>query len=178
VTLKADAARNFVRTRPDRAEQLLAELRADTREALDDVRRLVYGLRPPALDDVGLAGALREYAARLTVDGGLEIDVASESLPPLPAAVEVAAYRIATEALTNTARHGRAHLCRVVLEMNGGLDVTVEDDGIGLAVGWRAGIGVASMRERVAELGGAIDFLPVTTASGLIVRAHLPVGAS
>jgi signal transduction histidine kinase len=175
VTLKADAARNFVRTRPDRAEELLAELRADTREALDDLRRLVYGLRPPALDDVGLAGAVREYAARLEIGGRLHVVVTSGPLPPLPAAVEVAAYRIATEAVTNTARHSEARNCCVNLCMDRGLRLSVEDDGHGLPTGWKPGIGVASMRERVAELGGVIDFATGVLGSGLVINALLPV---
>src|SRR5206468_588777 len=83
-------------------------------------RRLVYDLRPPQLDELGLTGALREQAARFS--GQLAVSVAApDELPPLPAAVEVAAYRIVTEALTNVARHAGASTCRVELALDGSL---------------------------------------------------------
>src|SRR3712207_9509194 len=104
-----------MRRDPDDAEELLLELKAEAQDAVTDIRRLVYGLRPPALDDLGLLGALRESAAQYAAKG-LSVSVeAPESLPPLSAAVEVAAYRIAQEALTNVARHAGARTCTVTL---------------------------------------------------------------
>ena len=112
-----------------------------------EVRRLVYDLRPPQLDELGLIGALREQAGRFS--GELEVSVAApDALPPLPAAVEVAAYRIVTEALTNVARHAEASTCRVVLALDGSLDISVIDDGRGIAADARHGVGLGSMRER------------------------------
>jgi len=90
---------------PQAMSATLAELKTEVQASLADVRRLVYDLPPPALDQLGLVPALQQYAARLAERGALDISV---SAPPLPTAVEVAAYRIATEALTNAARHSGA----------------------------------------------------------------------
>ncbi len=156
LALKTDAARNVLASDPTMAERLLGEIKTQTQSAIGDIRRLVYDLRPPALDQLGLASALREQAARLSVAGGLHVAVeAPDELQPLPAAVEVAAYRIATEALTNVIRHAQARRCTVWLCLDDALYVAVDDDGIGLAEGYRPGVGLASMRERAEELGGA-----------------------
>jgi hypothetical protein len=101
---------------PPAAQAALAELRSEIRAAVTEIRRLVYDLRPPALDELGLAGALRALAAQLDQAGDSPVAVlveAPDTLPPLPAAVEVAAYRIAQEALTNVARHAQARHCWV-----------------------------------------------------------------
>jgi two-component system, NarL family, sensor kinase len=178
MVLKLDAARNQLGDGSEAAaEGTLSELRDETQEAISDIRRLVYELRPPALDELGLVGALREQAARLGVgdrDRALEVSVtAPDELPTLPAAVEVAAYRIATEALTNVARHAAAHHCRVRVELNGELQVEVADDGRGLN-GERPGVGLTSMRERAAELGGSCTFAP-GPGGGTLVSARLPL---
>jgi two-component system, NarL family, sensor kinase len=132
------------------------------------VRRLVYGLRPPALDELGLVGALRQ--------GPLDVDVrAPEPMPPLPAAVEVAAFRIAQEALTNAARHAGARSATVVIEVASDLAVEIRDDGRGLAPGHRAGVGLTSMRERATELGGSLE-VTGGPSGGVVVRAVLPLG--
>jgi two-component system NarL family sensor kinase len=93
IAFKADAARNTLSSEPTHASGLLGELRADTTAAIADIRRLVYGLRPPALDDLGLIGSLRQQSARLAQrpdGGGVAVQInAPEDLPPLPAAVEV-----------------------------------------------------------------------------------------
>jgi signal transduction histidine kinase len=137
----------------------------------------VEGLRPPALDQLGLVGAVRQQAARLTErDPGLEVAVEPGVLPALPAAVEVAAYRISTEALTNVARHAGARHCRVSIGVvdRGFLVVEVEDDGVGLAGQRRAGVGISAMRERAMELGGSCETVPATTG-GTLVLARIPV---
>ncbi len=160
---------------------LLHDLYGGLRAAIGDIRRLVYELRPPALDELGLVAALRERAAQYsaTVDGQpLHITVdAPEHLPPLPAAVEVAAYRIVQEALMNVVRHARAHSCTVRLALSDGLHLEITDDGIGLPLTYRAGVGLRSMRERALELGGrcAIDRLD---DGGTRVHAWLPVAAA
>ena len=105
---------------------------------------------PPALDELGLASAITEQAARLETQGdGLRVTVAADGdLTQLPAAVEVAAYRIALEALTNVARHARAQTCSVRLALADELVIEVDDNGIGVAPEARWGVGLASMRER------------------------------
>jgi signal transduction histidine kinase len=166
---------------PDAAEELLLELKADAQDAVTDIRRLVYGLRPPALDDLGLIGALRESAAQYSAKG-LRVSVeAPESLPPLSAAVEVAAYRIAQEALTNVVRHAEASTCTVSLAIDGSgaLCVEVRDDGRGIPgpqenSSVRAGVGLTSMRERASELGGSLLVEPLPEG-GTRVCARLPL---
>jgi two-component system, NarL family, sensor kinase len=158
---------------------LLDEIKAEARQAVSDIRRIAYGLRPPSLDELGLVGALREHAARMSApDGaGSGIAVAVESLEPLPAAVEVAAYRIAAEALTNVARHADAANARVRICLNGLLEVEVSDDGRGLRSGSdpAPGIGLVSMRERAEELGGELLVGQGGGGRGTVVRARLPL---
>jgi len=159
VALNAEAALRLIRGNPGRSEELLRELRDNTTGALDDIRRLVYELRPPALDSLGLAGALREYAVVLSrrADAApLTVSVdAAEPLGDLPAAVEVAAYRIVTEALTNVTRHSSAGCAVVGLAVHDGeLRVSVHDDGANADGGGPPGVGLTSIRERAAELGG------------------------
>ncbi len=159
VVLNAEAARRLIRTDPGRSAALLGDLRDQTTAALEDIRRLVYDLRPPALDSLGLVGALHEYAMVLSrrADGApLRVTVeAPEALGDLPAAVEVAAYRIVTEALTNVTRHSSAASAVVTLGRDGAdLHVAVHDDGLNAGHGWQPGVGLTSIRERAAELGG------------------------
>jgi two-component system, NarL family, sensor kinase len=181
IAFKADAARNLLSADPARADALLDQLRADTTAAIGDIRRLVYGLRPPALDDLGLIGSLRQQSARLAQrpDGSsvaVRLD-APEDLPPLPAAVEVAAYRIITEAMTNAARHSGATSITVRLALRGGegLSIEVSDDGTAPGSSWQAGFGLISMRERAAELGGSCEAGPGPDGGGR-VTASLPLG--
>src|SRR5205823_1622430 len=155
LTLKLDAARNLLATNPEAVDKLLLDLKAQSQSAIADVRRLVYELRPPALDDLGLASALREYASQCGSLSGLSIAVEiPETLPVLPAAVEVATYRIVQEGLNNTVRHARAGNCLVRVTIDGTLDVEISDDGEGMPPDRRAGLRLVSMRARAAELGG------------------------
>jgi signal transduction histidine kinase len=161
--------------------ELLDRLHSEALRALADVRGIAYGLRPPALDEVGLAGALRLEADRLGWQApGLPVtlDLPDGELPDLPAAVEVAAYRIVTESVTNVLRHAEACRCevRVTALAGEGLRVEVRDDGRGMPEGWRAGVGVTAMRERAAELGGTLSIGP-GDPRGTVVRAILPLGA-
>jgi signal transduction histidine kinase len=162
LTLKIDTARNLLARDPAAAEALLVELKAATQAAVADVRSLVYDLRPPALDQLGLVGALRMVAAAVgngdsghPPADGLTVEVrAPEELSPLPAAVEVAAYRIVAEAVANTVRHAQASLCTIWLCLDDRLYLAVEDDGVGLPEGVQPGVGLTNMQERAAELGG------------------------
>jgi signal transduction histidine kinase len=177
VTLKADAARSALHSAPERADGLLVGLRGDAKQALGDLRRVVYDLRPAALDELGLLGALGQQVDRFGRQG-LSISLnAPPALPVLPAAVEVAAYRICTEALTNIARHAHAHQVTVTVAVDGDLCLEVQDDGAASTTngdGWRPSAGLQSMNERVAEVGGTLQAGP--TPTGGRVQASLPLG--
>jgi signal transduction histidine kinase len=176
ITMQLDAARRLIRRDQDAAGQLLQHLREQTQAAIADIRRLVYELRPPALDDLGLTGALTQHAAACSAPGGLQVSVdAGPGLPALPAAVEVAAYRIATEAVTNVTRHADARTATVNLTAGHGmLQVDITDDGRGVSPVHRVGVGLTSMRERAEELGGTCTLLP-RPGGGSIVSAELPL---
>lgn len=162
------------------AAEELRELTGDVRRALAEVRRLVEGLRPPALDELGLVGAISLQAERLGRPPAFDIS-SDEPLPELPAAIEVAAYRIAVEAMTNAVRHAAADHCRVTVTVDRSglpaLRVEITDDGQGLPEQPRAGIGLASMRERTAEVGGSLSIGPAPTG-GTRVGALLPLQAA
>jgi two-component system NarL family sensor kinase len=175
LTLGLDTARARSASQPE-LQELLGKLKAETQRAVADVRRIVYGLRPPTLDEFGLVGSLREEVGRLQYESPsltVSLDAPADGLADLPAAVEVACYRIVTEALTNVTRHAHATQCSVRLRLNHGLDVNICDDGVGLPEGWRAGVGIASMRERVTELGGDLVIEP-SLPHGTRINAHLP----
>jgi signal transduction histidine kinase len=174
--LRADTARALIPENPATAEAVLVELRDELRAAVADIRRVVYELRPPALDELGLAGALHALAARSTSADGLRVNVeAPESLPPLTAAAEVAAYRIAQEALTNVARHARARTCVIRLDLADCLQLEIRDDGLGLPPQAASGVGLRSMRERAEELGGSCCVEAQGVAGGTRVTARLPL---
>lgn len=156
------------------ARGLLDEIGAEVRAGVADVRRVVEELRPPALDELGLMGAVRSRADALS--GEMAIEVCGSTGPAaLPAAVETAAYRIAAEAMTNAVRHGGGSRCSVAIEADGAdLVVAVRDDGAGIDPARPAGVGLRSMRERAAELGGACE-VGTADGGGTLVRARLPL---
>jgi signal transduction histidine kinase len=173
LTLTLEAVRNLADTDLERADQLLASATAQVQTLIGDVRTLIYGLRPPALDELGLAASLRTLATRdSTPEPGVRVDAPS-ALPKLPAAVEVAAYRIAQEALTNVRRHAHARTCsiRVAVEPTA-LRLEIEDDGVGLGDA-SSGVGLHTMRERAAELGGTCQ-IGQAAFGGTLVSASLP----
>ena len=165
IALGIEACAETLQADPQRSARDLDRLGADTRATIDEIRRIVYELRPPSLDELGLTGALREQARRLAGQGPgggpLRINVAAGALPDLPAAVEVAAFRIASEGMANARRHAGAGHCSVELSCNAALRVEITDDGSGVSPDARAGVGIASMRERVAELGGELQIGPL-----------------
>ncbi len=176
IAFTADAARNLARSDPPASEGLLEALRAETTAAIESIRELVYAMRPPALDELGLAGAITQAATSIRSRSGdpLRTVVRVDALEHLPAAVEVAAYRIAVEALTNIARHTDSPEAVVALTATeGNLTVDVTDRAPGAAP-WQAGVGLSSMRERAEELGGSL--VATSTATGGCVRADLPLG--
>ncbi|MBL8046733.1 MAG: sensor histidine kinase [Anaerolineales bacterium] len=172
--LRAETLRTLIKNNPP-AEAVAVELRDEIRAAVTDIRRLVYELRPPALDELGLTGAMRALAAQRTSANGLQVLIdAPEPLPPLPAAVEVAAYRITQEALTNVVRHAHAHTCHIRLALADELRLEISDDGVGLPAHLQAGVGLRSMRERAAELGGACR-VETNASGGTYVATWLPL---
>ncbi|MFZ6005414.1 MAG: sensor histidine kinase [Actinomycetota bacterium] len=184
VAMGLDAAANRLTSDPQ-LSTLLHDLDQALRDAIADIRRLVAGLRPPALDELGLIPALREQALDMTArarraDGSaVTIDVSGHpGLPTMAAAVEVAAYRIAIEGMTNVLRHADASECKVRLSPAGGeddaIEVMVEDDGRGIADDSTSGIGLESMRNRAEELGGRVR-IRARPEGGTLMAAVLPL---
>ena len=175
LNVQAGALRRLIPRDPAAADELVVELRNELRSAIADIRRLVYDLRPPALDDLGLLEALRRLAERYgSEDDQLRVLVeAPEDIPDLPAAVEVAVYRITQEALTNVARHARAQTCVVRLVVNDDVTLEIVDDGVGIYAERSAGVGLSSMRERASELGGSCVVQPTREGgTRVLVRLH------
>jgi signal transduction histidine kinase len=173
LTLQLDTVRTLFKRDPSAADALVVELKGQVQSSLTDIRRLVYALRPPTLDELGLIVAIREQVTRYR-QPGLSITLTTpEHLPPLPAAVEVALYRIAQEALTNVVRHAHASSCVLSLAVEHDACLEVGDDGQGLPADYRAGVGMISMRERAAELGGTCLIEP-GVAGGTRVFVRLP----
>lgn len=174
VVFQLESARLLLEREPERAREQLATTTTLVQDVVADVRRLVHDLRPPALDDRGLVGALGQQAERMSVAGPVTT-VCAEDLGTLPAAVEVAAYRIVGEALTNVTRHAGATRVEVRLAVEGpSLVATVRDDGVGIADDTESGVGLLSMRERAAELGGLAE-VTCPPDGGTLVRAELPL---
>ena len=193
LALQLHAARKLVRPRPEDAEETLARLEQRTEGTLAEMRRLIYGLRPPALDDLGLIPSIYQQAqsqGMVDLPAGTKTDErwenrpifsmeAPEKLPPLPAAVEVACYRIAQEAITNVARHAHARRCEIRLlieDGTGALRLEVIDEGVGMPEDRVAGVGLSSMRERAEELGGMLG-VELGPQGGTRVVARLPHSA-
>lgn len=177
LNVQAGVLRRLIPTDPDAADELAAELRTELQAAIADIRRLVYELRPPTLDDLGLIEALNQLVARYQTGEGLRVRVQIQETtdgPRLPAAVEVAVYRITQEALTNVARHARAEACVVSLAVSDEVRLQVVDDGDGMPEGHTTGVGLVSMRERAEELGGTcvVGGMP---GGGTRVSVTLPI---
>jgi signal transduction histidine kinase len=161
LSMKLDVAQGLHSKDPARAKELVAEVQAEMKETLALVRRLVYTLYPPVLDELGLPTALREQA--------------SSQLQAHGVAVEVATYYISVEAMINIRRHARVTRCQLKLRIDPNrLTIEITDDGRGIPAGTRPGAGLHSMRERAEEVRGSLD---MTTASphGTRIRAELPV---
>ncbi|MDF2647342.1 MAG: sensor histidine kinase [Paenibacillus sp.] len=184
------AAEQYMRKSPEKAIEMMGELRGVIRSMVDEIRTMVHGLRPPTLDEFGLLGSIQsrineitktsEQAALTVNQAPLQVNLTTpDQLPDLPAAVEVAVYRIVTESLVNVVRHARATYCyvHIMVKADSELSIEVIDDGIGLPPSIKltghGGIGVASIRERAVELGGQCFFERLETG-GTRVRAILP----
>jgi signal transduction histidine kinase len=184
--LQAGAIRTMMRYDLPAADAELVDLQTEIRASIADIRRLVYELRPPTLDELGLVGAIQQITAQCNmhseadgasghIDANLHVMVEEvDQLPALPAAVEVAAYRIAQEALTNVVRHAHACNCTVRLSLLDGFRLEVTDDGVGLSAEQHAGVGLLSMRERATEVGGSCEIEPIP-GHGTRVLVKLPL---
>jgi signal transduction histidine kinase len=186
-SLKLVAASRMVEAAPEQAKAMLDELAQQSQQTVVEIRRLVHGLRPPALDQLGLIEAIRDFGRSSGEPNGhsmvVEISQPAEGLPELPAAVGVHAYRIVLEALANATRHGHARLCTVKFYLEPGaapgahpavLGIQICDDGRGLPEHYRAGVGLRSMRERAEEIGGTFKIEPARPR-GTTVTVRLPL---
>jgi signal transduction histidine kinase len=154
---------------------MIEEWRMGLKASIAEIRRLVYELRPPALDELGLVGAIRDYVGKYESSSGLAIEIiAPDRLLLLPAAVEVAAYRIVQEAITNVLKHAQATKCQITFQFEAVLTVIIEDNGTGIADMATKGVGMISMRERAEELGGSC-IIENLANSGTRVVARLPL---
>lgn len=188
-TLKLDAAIDLILgdpecdQRPDLEEaiKMLTEVKEQTQKTVKNIRQIVYALRPPSLDDLGLVAAIQAYIGQLSVSRHglyISLETSPQDFPRLSAAVEVAAYRIILEALTNVIKHAQAQECIVKFSVSedesGMLHLEIKDDGIGLPKVKPAGVGLTSMRERVEELGGSFAIESRQT-KGTCVLAQIPL---
>jgi signal transduction histidine kinase len=184
LTLKLDAARDLVssslesgkKEELEEAVQLLIELKTQTQETVQSIRHIVHMLRPPSLDVLGLIPALQAHFGQVGTPRNMSIQMTAtpQSFPRLSAAVEVAAYHIVLEAVTNVIQHAQAERCEVSLALeNGNLKVEIKDDGVGMPTARVHGIGLDSMRERAEELGGRFELS--SAQHGTRVCAEIPI---
>lgn len=171
--LQAETARHVVDVDPARGRDALDRLVGLLHGAVDDVRMVTRGLRPPTLDELGLAGALAELGARSST-AGLTVEVRVGELGEVPAAVEVATYLVAAELIANACRHSGGARVRLLVHREGeDLLLSVSDDGRGFPADAVPGVGTASVRRRVDEIGGEIDL--DTGQRGTVVRVRAPL---
>jgi signal transduction histidine kinase len=165
--------RRHIRQDPAQAEALASDLHQELRQATAQIRELVYDLRPPMLDELGLVGAIKNF--RLPGSALTLVVNAPEPLPKLPAAVEVAVYRITSEAIHNAVKHAQATMCVAAIEVGDGrLTLSVRNNGAGLPDDYHTGVGLRSMKERAAELGGTLA-IRVIENGDTQVTATLPL---
>ncbi len=177
LTLQANGVRRLLYGEPARADAELATIQTELRAAIGDIRRLVHGLRPPALDEFGLMAALRSRLIAYESGAGM-VEVAFDAHgddSTVPAAIEVAIYRIVEEALTNAIRHAAARHVWVLLEMGSEVRLTIVDDGRGIPTQYAPGVGIHSMRERTEELGGDFEIGTVGAAGGTRIDVTIPL---
>ncbi|GCE31035.1 hypothetical protein KDA_65190 [Dictyobacter alpinus] len=180
LALGASTIGDVITIQPALAIDMAKELNQNLLDAIGDIRRLVYDLRPPTLDELGLLAAIHEYIQQQTqTSRGTNIDASiqlPEQLPTLPAALEVAIFRIIQEAFMNILRHAQASHCLLQLtyDEHTGIHLHIRDDGIGLQEQHRIGVGLLSMRERASELGGTCT-IANTAAGGTSITIQLPL---
>jgi signal transduction histidine kinase len=161
-------------TERERPTELLHRIADEIDNSLIEVKRLVRDLRPTALDDQTLTAALTEFTRRFEGIVFIHLELPEIDVP-LPAAVEIASYRIATEAVTNVVRHAHANNCWIRLATAGVVEIDISDDGVGLAPKHTPGLGLVAMKERALELGGAFAVYP-NHPRGTCVHVAIPAG--
>ncbi|WP_243355018.1 sensor histidine kinase [Bacillus litorisediminis] len=174
LAIKIDVAQSIMDQDPFKSQKLLIEMDSQIKQLIQDIRRLVYSLRPSTLDELGLLSAIRELASQYKMGPIHFIVQGPESCPPLPAAVEVAVFRIVQEAITNVVRHSGAKQCIIDITLDKTLLLTVIDDGLGLSDNLQFGIGIKWMKERAEELGGSF-YVHSPSAGGTEIKAELPI---
>lgn len=170
-TIKIGTARLLIDSDPQTAQRILDELEASLANSFTDIRRLVYNLRPPSLDQLGFIPTISDFLQQCSGATKFTL-IAPDEMPQLPAAIEVASYRIVQEAVNNVIRHAQAQSCRVQIRHNGALEICIHDDGVGLPVDLNYGVGLTSMSERAAELGGTFAIRP---DNGTCVDVRIPL---
>ena len=175
MVLKLDVARR--RATGATRDDLLAEIRLDAQCAVDEIRRVVDDLRPSMLEHVGLIGALRALGRSLSTDSTTFYVDGAESTPHLPPHIEDAAYRIASEAMTNAAKHANARHCLVEVTAGSKVSISVGAVASNTSPQSTPGAGWRTMTERAAELGGSLA-IGAGPSGGFEVRATLPVAAT
>lgn len=171
---RVGAAKELLLKNPEKTAKILDDLQNGIEGTLTNIRQLVYELRPPLLDQLGLIGAITHFVSQH--ESGVEINLnLPVELPSLKAAVEVAAFRIMLTSLDNVTKHAKATRCEVKLTVNkSDLTINVIDDGVGIAVKYMAGVGLTSMRERAEELGGTFAIAP-TKPHGTHLSVSIPL---
>jgi two-component system NarL family sensor kinase len=176
MSLQLDAALDSSGVDAEQTAELLVAMQRSLRATSLEVRRIAHDLRPGVLDELGLLEALGEQARLLTSAATPTLDLRLDlsARVELPAAVEVAVYRIASEALTNVVRHAQARTCTVRLCVDGQVELDIADDGVGFPLrGPSDGIGLRSMQDRAAELGGSFLVSP-RSPTGTLIQVRLP----
>jgi signal transduction histidine kinase len=169
------AARQVIRPEPEKAEKLVDEVIQQSQQTVSEIRRLVHGLRPPVLDQLGLVDAVRDLTRHKEGEITYDIAAPAEGLPPLAPAVEVNAYRIILEALNNVIKHAHASHCYVGFSIEPNmLALQIQDNGVGLPEEYRAGVGLRSMRLRAEEIGGQLTF-EAAAPHGTCIFVRLPL---
>ena len=174
IALGAESAERAIGRDPARARHLLSCLRTDVAGLVAEVRHVVDGLRPALLDELGLVGSLEQLARSMEERTGVTVVVDAAGPVSLPAAVEVAAYRIAAESLTNLARHATPQRAWIRLRsVDDTLVLEIADDGHGGAGERPGGTGMGSMRQRSEDVGGTLHV--TSSPTGTVVAARLPL---
>lgn len=171
--MNIEAARNLYKINHNAGEELLITTHTQLKDAINDIRQLVYDLRPPILDELGLTFAINELIRQYS-HSEIHFKV---FMPPnvstLPAAIEIATYRIIQESISNVIRHSNATECIIKITMNNYLTIEITDNGKGISTISKKGIGMASMRERTEELNGTFHVIS-TSKQGVSIQAIFP----
>jgi signal transduction histidine kinase len=178
LALGLEAAQSLLDTDPAAASQILSRTRAEADRAVTEIRRIIDDLRPDALDQAGLAGALRAYSQLVSARGPLTVDVTAQGFedhgaaPRIDPRIEAAAYRITQEAITNVVRHSGASTCTVGLSFTGAVGIEIRDNGRGIPAPQADGVGLPSIRQRAESCGGTLSIS--TSSAGTCLTVRLP----